>query len=73
MKYIAFIDLPINVKETITYKMCNTYGGTCMDSKNHDDEVFENVFRCTLVIFDDCWFLEFTDEEYTWFILRWSY
>ena len=71
MKYVNLTKVPKNVKETDVYQRCITKGGDYISGKNQFDEAFENFFRCNLISSDIDWFLEFTDEEYTWFVLKW--
>jgi hypothetical protein len=34
---------------------------------------FENTFRCAIIEIDGFYEIEFTDENYTWFVLKWGY
>jgi|LakMenE18May11ns_1017448.scaffolds.fasta_scaffold9938452_2 hypothetical protein len=34
---------------------------------------FETTYRCTVIEIDGFYEIEFTDENYTWFVLKWGY
>ena len=73
MKYISIYDLSEELDNTVECKNCCIHGAQNDDEEKNDfDRAFEQFVGCTLRYIDKEWYLEFTDENYTWFILRWS-
>jgi len=74
MKTILFHELPDTVIDTKEFNDCNLYGSIGnKEEKNEYDHAFEQMVGCTLRynLGTDNWYLDFTDEEYTWFVLKW--
>lgn len=71
MKYVRFMDLPNKVKLTYEYlECCNTphpYPST-------SDIALEQLINCTITndIPDIGWACAFTEQNYTWLILKWT-
>ena len=73
MKYISIYDLSEELDNTVECRNCCQHGAlNDREEKNDFDRVFEQFVRGTLRYIDNDWYLEFTDENYTWFMLRWS-
>lgn len=73
MILIDILDMPERAAETEYYYRCNQHGALdAADDKNEHDLAFEEFFRCKLILINGNWHVEFTDEEYTWFAVKWS-
>ena len=74
MKMIEMYDLPDAIRNTDEFDNCNKFGAYSSEGeKNEYDRAFEQLIRGTLrLVGNGCWYIEFTDEEYTWFLMRFS-
>ena len=73
MKLINIRDIPEELDNTYEFISCNDHGAIDSEEEKNDfDRAFEQLVRCTLRLIDEEWYLEFTDENYTWYVLRWS-
>ena len=72
MRLISILDLPDSLRSTTEYINCNLNGGFNEEEKNSFDYEFERFLRCTLRQIDTGWYIELTDEAYTWYIMRWA-
>ena len=71
---IRFNDLPNNVLDTDEAIACGDVVYTPPDSYPQPaDTAFEELFNCKLSNDVDCgWVLNFTNEAYTMFLLKWG-
>jgi hypothetical protein len=73
MKLIIITGMSDRVQDTIYFDNCYSYGAIdSIEDKNEHDLNFEKFFRCKLILIDGDWYAEFSDEEFTWFMMRWS-
>jgi len=73
MKLINIHDIPEELDSTYEFISCNEHGSSDSEEEKNDfDRAFEQLVRGTLRLIGKEWYLEFTDENYTWYVLRWS-